>query len=98
MSDCKTPNDRQYRQQGIELFSTFVTTHAPPVDAHFRRFGDADGFPSTYQVNNLGLSFNAPSPSQAMSSRLRARCAVWEEAVATGQQGRGMIQSYAWVE
>ena len=137
LSDCNTTNDKQYIKQGIDLFSTFVITHAPPADAHFRRFGDTvrvrirflsacsvplrgfvltaytrllhantclirdcllpqPGFPSTYQVNNLGLSFNTVSPAQA--SRLRARCAVWEAAVPKGQQGRSMIQSYAWVE
>jgi hypothetical protein len=43
---CITPNDSQYRWQGIELFSTFVKTHAPPAYAHYKRFGHAVRSPS----------------------------------------------------
>ena len=73
----------------VDLFATFVKTHAPPTESGFRRFGDSTsfgtgaGYDSGYQLNILGQAF------QVQESRLRDRCLTWANAIPYGQGGSG---------
>ena len=71
--------------------------------AGFKKFGDVPGgnagkigvvgeLPAEYNVNNLDLEYSVSR------NRLQERCATWANAIPTGQQGRSVLQSFAWVE
>lgn len=104
----KSAAERQYFERAVELFATFVRTHAPPPAAGFKRFGDVPGggagkigvvgeLPREYNLNNLDQVWRAGGNAVA-EDRLQARCATWADAVVPGQHGRSVLQSFAWVE
>eukprot|EP01052_Picozoa_sp_SAG31_P036541 SAG31_NODE_4578_length_3122_cov_1.428713_3_plen_131_part_00 len=99
----KTEAERAYNSKVIELVTTFVTTHAPPLASGFKKFGDVPSggggtigvvgeLPRFYYVNNLDQEWSSSL------NRLQDRCETWANAVVPGQQGRSVLQSYAWVE